>query len=159
MGYFHLVTPFFPMVHSEQLSGFDFIEEEVLAHGAQLVELAIRGERGGKVVEVFVDSEKGVTTELCAELSRTIGERLDNDIKGSYHLVVSSPGADRPLKFPWQYQKHIGRPVSITARSGQITGVLASIDGDGIHIEQPKNKGMTTIPFSDIVEGRVQLPW
>ncbi|HTK82057.1 MAG TPA: ribosome maturation factor RimP [Bacteroidota bacterium] len=136
----------------------------VEARGAFIVEVRMRGERGGKVFELFVDTEKGVTTELCAEISRELSHSLDlaDIIHGRFHLVVSSPGIDRPLKFQRQYPQHIGRFLNVKHTAGgemQTTeGELLSVSEDGIDLRL-KGNSQRTIPFRDIVETHVKAAW
>jgi ribosome maturation factor RimP len=141
------------------------VERCIAPPRAYLVDLRVRGEKGGKIVEVFVDSEVGVTTELCADLSRDIGSAIDmaGEIHGSYRLIVSSPGADRPLRFPWQYTKHVGRRLTVVAKTEtgrrDVTGMLKHADQHGIWIESPDDKTGSRLLFDEILESRVQLPW
>jgi len=52
----------------------------------------------------------GITVEECAEISRTVSALLDVDdpIKGSYFLEVSSPGIDRPLTREKDFERFAG---------------------------------------------------
>lgn len=89
-------------------------------------------------VFVFVDSDSGVKTADCAVLSRHIEEYLDevNWKDGKYVLEVSSPGIDRPLKFPRQFLKNIGRKLEIKTRLGEkLEGKLIDANEDFIVIE------------------------
>jgi ribosome maturation factor RimP len=83
------------------------------------VDVSIRGERGGSVVEVFVDTDRGVTADECAQVNRYVASEIENQnlIPGRYRLEVSSPGLDRPLKLARQYKKNIGRRVKIVSLS------------------------------------------
>lgn len=87
------------------------------------MELAFRPQGRRRVLEVFVDTEEGITADLLAELSRTIGEAIEENgwITDAYQLVVSSPGLDRPLRFPWQYRRHLGRTVRLSLREADAT--------------------------------------
>ncbi len=82
---------------------------------AYIVEVTLRGERSSKVIEVFVDSDAGITLEECSQISRALSEKLDEAdlITGRYRLDVSSPGLDKPLKLARQYKKNIGRTCSV----------------------------------------------
>lgn len=98
-----------------------------------VVDIVVRGERSSTVVEVFIDTDDGVTLERCSTVSRELAVLLDeeNVIKGRYRLDVSSPGLARPLTMPRQYRKNIGRACTVTVRSdsgtvkhdGTLTGV------------------------------------
>ncbi len=83
------------------------------AHAAFLVETMIRNERGGKLIQTFVDTDRGITIEECAEISRELAREMDREnlIEGSYRLEVSSPGIDKPLKMLRQVQKEYRQAV------------------------------------------------
>jgi len=85
-----------------------------------LVDVTIRGERGGSIVEVFVDTDRGITADECAKVNRHISSGIEeqNLIPGRYRLEVSSPGLERPLKLLRQYKKNIGRQVKIISSLG-----------------------------------------
>lgn len=129
--------------------------------GAVLIDLAVRGDRRRPVIEVFIDSPTGVTADLCTKVSRDLQQGLEGlDPAAEYRLVVSSPGADRPLVHPWQYPKHVGRPFRVrVAASGEVRevrGTLVEADAEGIVLE---GEGRARIDFASIVEARVALPW
>jgi ribosome maturation factor RimP len=72
-------------------------------------------------ISVFIDSDSGLTTSQCARVSRYLEEYLDgeNFNDGKYNLEISSPGVDRPLKFPRQYIKNKGRKVDLVTQDGE----------------------------------------
>ncbi len=132
-----------------------------------LVEIKISA--GHKKVVVFIDSPVGVDVEDCAALSRKLADviELNNWIEDSYHLEVSSPGIDQPLKLQAQYPQHIGRKLHITTNDGAVLeGKLLEIKDQELFIEAPKPKKKTkepvtinhfTILFGDIKEAKVQI--
>jgi len=134
------------------------------SHGAYIIEIVIRGERTGKVLEVYLDADTGLSTGSCAAISRELSEVLDKEevIQGAYNLVVSSPGIDRPLKFPRQYAKHVGRKVGVryNAKGGQISveGTLSAVSEDGVTVGV-KGKEPVDIRFDEIVETKVLPAW
>ena len=92
----------------------EIAETAIEKNNCVLIEPVFRGERGSKVVQFFIDGEKDVTADLCAEISREIGDRLEEMPDApSFRLEISSPGIDRPLKFLLQYPKHIGRKFEV----------------------------------------------
>ena len=142
-------------VLSEQLTAL--VQPLVEAQGAYLIETAVRGQQGGRVVEVFIDADDGVTTELCAAISRDVAQAIDATdlIKQRYYLVVSSPGLERPLKFQRQYRKNVGRRLKIKYRQQdkveQIEGNLVEVSEEQIVVGDKGNASLA-IPFSAIVE-------
>lgn len=134
------------------------------AKGAYLVGVVLSGDRGTTVVEIQVDTDQGISTNLCAEISREISRALDvTDVfRGRYHLVVSSPGLDRPLKMPRQYQKNVGRGLTLKIKSNgamqKVTGTLVETSDSGIVVRE-NDESMRTLLFSEIVEAYVDTPW
>jgi ribosome maturation factor RimP len=132
---------------------------------AHLIDLVIRGEKGSRVLQVFVDTETGVTLDQCTTISRTLSETISrtNLVPGSYRLEVSSPGADRPLKYSWQYGKHIGRPFRVKRRTAAgtttVEGTLSSAEESEITLDNGGSGGTVCVPYREIVEARVVTPW
>jgi ribosome maturation factor RimP len=133
-------------------------------HDAFLIEVAVRGERGSPVAEVFVDADNGVTSGLCEVISRELSLALDAGslFRGRYYLVVSSPGIERPLKFPRQYPRNVGRSMSVKVRHEgsveQLRGTLLEAAADEIVLET-SGEDRRRIRFEDIAEARVEPAW
>jgi ribosome maturation factor RimP len=115
-------------------------------------------------VEVFVDTDEGTTTGLCAEISRDLSSALDqaNIVQGRYDLVVSSPGIDRPLRFARQYPRNVGRTLVVKFRKDdrveKVEGELIEVRPDGF-VLQMKSNGPRNFLFDEIVEARVKPAW
>ena len=87
--------------------------------GLEIVEVELRGGRKARMLRIFIDKPGGVTHEDCANLSREVGTILDVEdvIPGaSYLLEVSSPGLDRKLIRPADYERFTGSRVKLTTR-------------------------------------------
>jgi ribosome maturation factor RimP len=78
----------------------------------------MRGGGKSRMLRIVIDKPAGVTHDDCANLSREVGTILDveNAIPGSYTLEVSSPGLDRKLLRPADYQRFAGSRVKLTTR-------------------------------------------
>jgi ribosome maturation factor RimP len=139
----------------------DLADEVAADRDAFVVDMQVRGQKGSRVIEVFVDSDEGMGTDDLAKLSRELGFLLETEdlVKGKYNLDVSSPGADRPLVLPRQYAKHVGRTLAVQtgdeeeARAGTLTAVRD--DSFDLDVEGETE----TIAFADVTEARVVLPW
>ena len=93
----------------------------------------------GPRVEVYVDSDTGITIEQCARLNRKLQAVFDEAPKDwigeKYALDVSSPGVGQPLRLLRQYTPNIGRIVKLTLKDGMIVeGNLAAVDEEGVTI-------------------------
>ncbi|RIA47356.1 ribosome maturation factor RimP [Dichotomicrobium thermohalophilum] len=86
--------------------------------GLRLVRVLVSGRDGG-TVQVMVDRTEGeVTVEDCADASRAISPLLDahDPIPGRYNLEVSSPGIDRPLVRPSDFDEWAGHEAKVMLR-------------------------------------------
>ncbi len=141
------------------------IIDPILAHHEVYpVELVVRGERNSQVLEIFIDSEEGVTSDTCAKVSRDIATvlRKNNLVKGNYDLVVSSPGIDRPFKVPQQYKRNLGKKLLVTFHDQEgrrtIEGTLVNCSDHGISLTTESGV-FRTLSFDEIVVAKVSLPW
>ncbi|HOV84725.1 MAG TPA: ribosome maturation factor RimP [Syntrophobacteraceae bacterium] len=91
------------------------VEPVVESEGKELVELEYRRESHGWVLRLFLDQEDGITVEDCARVSRVVGDLLDvaDLIPNPYHLEVSSPGLNRPLRKVEHFRSALGKIIEI----------------------------------------------
>ncbi len=96
----------------------EIAERVAASSGLELVEIEFRGGGKSRMLRVFIDKPGGVTHEDCANLSREVGTILDVEdaIPGSYLLEVSSPGLDRSLVRPADFERFTGNRVKLTTR-------------------------------------------
>ena len=136
-----------------------------------VVEVDVRGARGSQVVDVYVDGDEGIGVDQLTKISRELGFLLDSEdiFDSKYNLNVSSPGIDRPLKAPRQFKKNIGRELVVeyreeeSAPSAFATGTLQTADDEGLTLQLSSDEhpegGDTKIPYVQVREARVRLPW
>ncbi|MFZ1705369.1 MAG: ribosome maturation factor [Saprospiraceae bacterium] len=121
-------------------------------------------------IEVFLDSDEGITFLKCQKLSRWLESIFDE--KGtfgpSYILEVSSAGVGSPLKLLRQYVKNIGRFIEVKSQHHEKTrGLLAEVNENIIVItfEEKIKEGKKNIkvvrrvevPFDEIIEAKIKL--
>ena len=141
------------------------IEELILpiieGNKAFLIDVAVRREHGKLYLEIFIDNDTGVTTDLCASLSHEISRVIEdsNLLERQYYLIVSSPGTDRPLKFKRQYPKNIGRFVKVKVKNEQqvesLEGELLQVTDDEISVRTGEDI-VQNIPFEKILRTTVE---
>lgn len=87
-----------------------FLQSLLETLGLELFDLQFRREGHGWVLRVFIDSEEGVTLDHCSDVSRQLGHYLDVEdfIDHPYHLEVSSPGLERPLRSLDDFRRFLG---------------------------------------------------
>jgi ribosome maturation factor RimP len=83
--------------------------------GLELAEVEYRQEGRQMVLRLYIDKDGGVALDDCSAVSRELTEILDVEdfIQGHYNLEVSSPGLNRPLKKPSDFERYTGRLVKI----------------------------------------------
>jgi len=134
------------------INGRHFVEARRLAdelcegEGLELVHMETVTEFGHSILRLYIDKEGGVSLGDCTGVSRQLGDLLDVslEIRGEYRLEVSSPGLDRPISKPLDYERFKGRKAVITTHSpiegrnrfkgillGLAPGEMACMDVDG----------------------------
>jgi ribosome maturation factor RimP len=135
-------------------------EPLVASLGYELVDVEYAATRSEATLRVYIDwpgGEKppevaalpddgtraadGIGVEDCERVSRELSALLDveDPIEVAYQLEVSSPGADRILRTPAHYQRHVGQRALVelaAARNGRrrFTGTLVRADDDGFEL-------------------------
>jgi ribosome maturation factor RimP len=144
------------------------IAEPVLADlGFRLVRIVLSG-RNGSTVQVMAERPDGMlTVEECAEISRRLSPVMDahDPIQGQYTLEVSSPGIDRPLVRPSDFEAWAGYEAKIELKelvSGRkrFRGMLEGVEGDevrmAIELDQ-LGRQVLGLPIGLIGEARLVL--
>ena len=91
------------------------VEGLVEQESAELVDLRYAKEGPKWVLRVFIDKPGGLTLDDCAYFSDRIGSALDSEsaIDRAYVLEVSSPGLDRVIKKPKDFQRFAGKRIKL----------------------------------------------
>ena len=93
----------------------EFAEYLLPAMGLELFDVQFRREGHGWVLRLVVDKEEGVTLDDCSQVSRETSDFLDVEdiIDHPFHLEVSSPGLERPLRTVEECRRHLGKKARI----------------------------------------------
>lgn len=127
------------------------------------IALELKGSKTNLVVRVIADQDGGISLPTCAAISRALSDQLDvaDIIPGRYRLEVSSPGVDWPLKTARDFQRHLGREVSLRYRDGEaittVEGTIQTVsDAEIVIAEKSRN---VSIPLPQIEAGTLKLKW
>jgi len=145
-----------PLVEAE---GYDLV----------LLELAT----GDKVLRLYIDREDGTPVGIndCTQVSRWVSDVLDAEglsdrIPGTFNLEVSSPGLDRPLTRPKDFQRFVGSRAKVTTNMAVIednpdrrrfSGDLKAADENRVELEVDGQA--VTIPYPAIERARLVPQW
>jgi ribosome maturation factor RimP len=131
---------------------------------AFIVDIQIVPSEQRRVVQLYIDTDTGITIGQCSELSRQLSAALEiqDVVPNSYILEVSSPGLKKPLRLLRQYKKNIGRQFQVRFKKddgvGEILAKLAGVENEHLTFVTDKNENYT-IPFNEIIESIEELPW
>ncbi len=123
--------------------------------GFRLVRVQVSG-RDGKTVQIMAERPDGtINIDDCETISRQVSALLDvNDVvAGSYRLEVSSPGIDRPLVRPSDFESWAGNEAKIELRqpvSGRkrYRGIIEGYDaGEARIVVDLEGVGKTVVGF------------
>ncbi len=130
------------------------------AEGMELVHAEYQMEPGGKVLRLYIDKPDGISLDDCVAISRQVSDLLDIYMEGDqqYRLEVSSPGSNRPLGKPQDFNRfkdHSARIQIAEAINGQkkFKGILNGIQ-DGIVTLLVMGKPIA-LPYEKITKARL----
>lgn len=134
--------------------------------GLEVVEVEVKGGGNQRLVRIAIDKPEGVTHADCELVSQQVGTILDiEDVVpgGRYTLEVSSPGVERKLVKPQDYQRFQGKKASITLREeieGQRywEGTLAGYEDSVITLDVKPDKTIR-FPFEQVLKAHLKFEW
>src|SRR5690348_5888817 len=136
------------------------------SEGMELVEVEVKGGGQHRFVRISIDKPAGVSHADCELISQQVGTILDvEDVVpgGRYTLEVSSPGIERKLLKPQDYQRFQGKKAKVTLREpveGRRSweGTLAGLE-DGL-IRLDVERGATIrFPFEQVQKANLKFEW
>jgi ribosome maturation factor RimP len=138
-------------------------EQAAIDHGLELVHVEVAGPEGHPIVRVFIDKPGGVTHEDCSAVSTQIGTVLDVEdfIHSAYTLEVSSPGLERGLYKPADYQRFAGATAKLKTRGPigsqrNFRGRIIGFDNQNVLFED-RTSGRLEIPFDAISKANLEI--
>jgi len=141
----------------------EIAQQAAIDHGLEMVHTEVAGPEGHPVVRVFIDKPGGVTHDDCSEVSTQIGTVLDVEdfIHSAYTLEVSSPGLERGLYKPADYERFAGSAARIKTRSAignqrNFRGRIAGMAGGHVIIDD-RTSGRVEIPFDSIAKANLEV--
>jgi len=145
----------------------ELIEPALSHRGFRLVRVAVSG-GDGKTLQIMAERSDGtMTIDDCEVISKEISPLLDvhDPIDGTYRLEVSSPGIDRPLVRPSDFEDWAGYEAKIEVKElidgrRRFRGTLEGFEDGEVRIEVdlgPAGKNIIGIPVGLIAEARLVL--
>ena len=133
------------------------------AMGYDVVRVSFTGGRR-PTLQIMVEhrDDSPMTVEDCATVSHSVSALLDvaDPIATAYHLEVSSPGIDRPLVRPADYERFAGFEAKIELQRPldgrrRFRGTLMGLDGDSVKLRI--DDASVLLPLSAIARAKLVL--
>jgi ribosome maturation factor RimP len=141
-------------------------ERAALGTGIEIAEIQLRGAGKARLLRVYIDKPGGVTHADCALISEKLGKLLDEEdaVPGdSYTLEVSSPGIDRKLSKPRDFERVVGQKIRVgvqEAIEGQkwFEGKLARLAEGMLELETAPGH-LVRIPLGQVQKAKLKFEW
>jgi ribosome maturation factor RimP len=141
----------------------EIAEQAAIDHGLELVHAEVAGPEGKPIVRLFIDKPGGVTHDDCSKVSHQMSTVLDVEdfIHSAFVLEVSSPGLERGLYKPADYERFAGSYAKIKSRSpikGQrnFRGRIVGVAEQNVIVED-RTSGRVEIPLEGIVKANLEV--
>jgi ribosome maturation factor RimP len=134
--------------------------------GLEVVDVQMLGGGGSRLLRIFIDKPEGVTHADCEHISQNVGTILDvEDIipGGRYTLEVSSPGVERKLSRPREFERFVGHKVKVVLRQPienqkHWVGALQSF-AEGIITLEPSPGKSVQFPLELVEKANLKFEW
>jgi ribosome maturation factor RimP len=144
----------------------EIAQRVVESEGMELVEVEVKGGGSQRMVRISIDKPEGVTHGDCELVSQQVGTILDvEDVVpgGRYTLEVSSPGVERKLVKPRDYERFQGKKVKIALRDPiegrrHWEGMLAHFENGQITLEAAPGKTIQ-FPLEQVQKANLKFDW
>ena len=141
----------------------DVVTPPTEAAGYEIVDLEWKREPVGWIVRVFIDHPRGITHDDCERISRELSAVLDvsDVIPHAYHLEVSSPGLNRPLRTLSHFRRHVGQKARVRLKQGvagrrNYAGVIVKVDDEQGKVILEVDGSEHALPLADLEKANLE---
>jgi ribosome maturation factor RimP len=141
-------------------------EKAVAGTDLEILEVQLRGSGKARLLRIYIDKRGGVTHGDCELVSERFGNLLDEEdvIPGdSYTLEVSSPGAERKLSKPRDFERVLGQKIRVSLREPiegvkSCEGKLSGLEGETLELEVVPGE-VIRIPLTQVQKANLKFEW
>jgi len=132
----------------------------------EIVDVELKGSGNNRFLRIYIDKPSGVSHAECEFISKNVGTILDvEDVVsgGAYSLQVSSPGVDRPLRKPRDFERFAGKKLKVLLREPvggkrRWEGTLAGFS-DGIIAIEPASGEPVRFGIGNVEKANLKFEW
>lgn len=144
----------------------DIAERVGASEGLEIVDVQFLGGGGSRLLRIFIDKPDGVSHADCELVSHQVGTILDVEEVipgGRYTLEVSSPGLERKLARPKDFERFLGHKAKIVLRQPvenqrHFEGTLAGIADGVVTLESAAGKPVH-FALDQIEKANLKFEW
>ncbi len=141
-------------------------EQAAAGTGIEIAEIQLRGAGKARLLRVYIDKPEGVTHGDCELISERFGALLDADealLEEGYTLEVSSPGVERKLSKPRDFERVVGQKIRVALRESidgqqRFEGKLTGFVGNTLEVEVAPAHTLR-IPFEQVQKANLKFEW
>jgi len=140
------------------------VERTLRDFGYELVHMKFGGPGGNQTLSVYIDKPGGVTTNDCQYMAERLSVVLDllDPIRGSYHLLVSSPGVERPLTRDSDFERFVGQQAAVTHRDAEgkratVRGRLQGVQDGRVLLQVGEQT--ESVPAEEVEQAHLVFEW
>jgi len=144
------------------------LRDQVARLGFELVDARIAGPPGRRSVKLRIDRPEshpgaGVTSEDCTGVTRAMLQWFAAEVPpvAVDAFEVSSPGIERPVRWPEHWRRFLGRRVKVRAPGvpGRVIGVIREVPDDDHVVVEFEGIGPRLLGLADIAEATLVADW
>jgi ribosome maturation factor RimP len=136
------------------------------SEGIEVVDVQLLGGGGSRVLRLYIDKPGGVSHADCELMSQNVGTILDiEDVipGGRYTLEVSSPGVERKLTKPRDFERFAGQKIKVVLRQPVANqrhwvGALKGF-AEGVITLEPAPGKFVQFPFDQVEKANLKFEW
>jgi ribosome maturation factor RimP len=156
-----------PVFETEQLlAAITTLSDQAAAGtGIEIVDVELRGAGKARLLRVYIDKPPGVTHGDCQLISERLSGLLDEQdvMPSGYTLEVSSPGVERTLKRPRDFERVVGQAIKVSLRDTvdglkRLEGKLLGVESGAIQIEIESDK-VIQVDLAQIQKANLKFQW
>ena len=139
----------------------EMAERVAVSEGLTLVDVELKGGGGTHLLRVYIDKPEGVSHADCSTGERTVERHAGcgRPFSGQLHLEVSSPGLDRKLVKPSEFEHFTGRRRGVVVREPVddqkvLEGRLAGFEAGRVRLDLG-DAGLKELELSNIPKARL----
>lgn len=143
----------------------EIAERVARSEGIEIVDVELKGSGGNQLLRISIDKPEGITHADCELVSQQVGTILDVEdvVPGHYTLEVSSPGVERKLLRPKDFERFQGKKVRIALREPVANqrnweGTLAGFS-DGVVTLDTGPSGTRQFRLDQVAKANLKFEW